>query len=177
MTFPTLLLSFLAQLYSLKIKIPFLLFKCLAVLPRSSWHQSQQRASLVKGNIGCTTLWKRNAWTGKKRKKEKKGEEIPFHSVCFPKCKWYLVQELLLSFPLITTMLMFFCAFTWAYIILIILLANNNLVFMHTRAEDPNQVYPALPQISHTILGNTGCSSTLSSRERDKIRDDPTTIS
>lgn len=106
----------------------------------------------------------------KKKKKRKKGEEIPFHSVCFPKRKWYLVQELLLSFPLITTMLMYFCAFTGAYIILIILLANNNLVFMHTTAEDLNRLSPALPQTAHPILGNTGCSSTFSSLERQNTR-------
>lgn len=39
-----------------------------------------------------------NAQAGKKLKEKKGGkEEIPFHFVCLPKHKWYLVQELLLS--------------------------------------------------------------------------------
>lgn len=41
----------------------------------------------------------------------------------------------------------------------------NYLVSVHTRAEDPD-----LPQISHIILGNTGCSYTPPSQGRQSIR-------
>lgn len=52
-----------------------------------------------------------NAQAGKKLKEKKGGkEEIPFHFVCLPKHKWYLVQELLLSYPLtILTLMLFLC--------------------------------------------------------------------